>query len=395
VSHCDNGLQDCGEADVDCGGDCSACAPEMLWGNEAEGKHPSVLAAAPDRVLVAFGRHDRSTPIQYSCFDGATWTPLADATAANSWRPNPVADSTGTIHMAWNSYAGAGPQSVYYSTYSGSCSNGSWSAPELVSHGAQTTFSSTEPCVDIDENDVVWIGWSQARGDALTGVSCTDSADCVNSLGADYYCRSQKCWPYYDIHVSRRIGGAWEAPTNITDGLTGYFSHLALSVVRSDLAYATWMKGDGVVKIWWSRWDGATWSAPANTTLGLQFSEVVADEDYVHLLVNGSSRYRRKTVGGAWDSAVSLGSSAMDFPDLTLDDLGVLHAVWNGNGQIHYRIGDAATGTWPDPAVPISPTPAASHPWISVDANGFAHIVWTGGEDHGPVWYYKIRYDDL
>ena len=64
--------------------------------------------------------------------------------------------------------------------------------------------------------------------------TCTTTADCVASLGQEYYCRSDTCWPYYDVYVSRRIGGAWEQPHHINAGQQGYFSHLAISVVRSD-----------------------------------------------------------------------------------------------------------------------------------------------------------------
>ena len=397
--HCSNGIEDCGENGVDCGGlDCSACAPEMLWGEEATGKHPSVIAVRPDLVIVAYGRADRTTPVQYSCFDGASWSSPADLTAENTWRPNPAVDGNGTVHMAVNSYHGASVQSVYHTEFVGDCDGGSWTAMDLVSGGGDAMAnSSTEPCIDVDENDDLWIGWSQARAVTLTqGNECGTDADCDAAYGADLYdCRGGFCWPFYDLYLSLGRADAWADPVDITAGWTGYFSHLAISVVHSELAFASWMKGDDGVDIYFAGWDGQQISAPEDTGLGMQFSDVVADEQFVHLMANGSASYRRKQVGGGWDEAFSLGSSSMDFPDLALDGEGTLHAVWNDGGVIRYRIGDAATGEWTQPAVAISTNPTSSHPWIDVDSVGFAHIVWAGGEDDGPIWYTKVRYEDL
>jgi len=401
IDHCYDGSLNCGETDVDCGGlDCGSCAPQTLWGtgDDASGKHPSVIVVRPDFVMVLFGRDDRSTPIQYSCYDGSNWTPLADATSFDSWRPNPVVDSAGAIQMVFNAYQGNSPQSVYHSVYSGDCASGSWS-PEVLVSGAGDAMdnSSTEPCLAIDEGDVLWAGWSQARAATLwSNNECATDQDCDDAFGADLYdCRGGKCWPFYDLYLSQGSGGSWTDPLVINEGYTGYFSHLALAVVHSDLAFATWMKGDDGVDIWFASWDGVAISEPVDTGLGLQFSEVVADEDFVHVFANGQAKYRRRAVSGGWYDAVSLGSSDQDFPDLVLDAAGVLHAVWNADDQIWYRIGEAATGVWTEPAKVVSANPSSSHPWIAVDSAGFAHIVWAGGDDHGPVWYVKVRHEDL
>ncbi len=155
------------------------------------------------------------------------------------------------------------------------------------------------------------------------------------------------------------------------------------------------MKGDHGVDIQYTQFNGSSWGAPTDTGLGLQFSEVVIHGGHGHVLVNSGATYRRKDLGGDWEDSISLGSADQDFPDLDVDATGRLHAVWPGSYQSHYRIGDAATGEWPDPAIQVSTNEASSHPWLDADSAGYAHIVWAGGEDAGPIWYYKIRYEDL
>ena len=395
--HCDNGVLDCGETDVDCGGECSSCAPEMVWGESAEGKHPAVVTVGTEFVMVLFGRGDRTIPIQYSCFDGTSWTALASVTSFNSWRPNPVADSDGHIHLAYNTYEGPGEQAIYYSVFSGGCADGVWSEPVRLSTGISEPDNSTEPCIDTDEDGAIWVGWSHSLGPTSgTTTSCGDDAECEDAHGEGlFFCSYGTCRPYYDAVVSSNTGGSWSTPAVVNTGMTGYFGHVALDVVDTDIAFATFMKGDDGVGIWFSQWNGSAWGTPTDTGLGLQFSEVVVHGQYAHVLASSSASYRRKDVGGDWDDTISLGTGAQDFPDLALDPSGRLHAVWNGNAQIYYRIGDAASGLWPDPDMQVSTNASSSHPWVAADDAGYAHIVWAGGEDAGSIWYYKIRYEDL
>ena len=396
AGHCDNGVLDCGETDVDCGGECSSCAPELIWGESAEGKHPAVVTTDDGRVMVLFGRGDRTIPIQYSCYDGATWTPLADVTSFNSWRPNPVADDQGNIHLVYNTYEGPGEQDVYYSVHTGGCADGVWSEPERLSVGDSEGDNSTEPCIDIAADGTLWVAWSHSLGPTVgTTTSCDDDRDCDLHRAGLYHCSYSTCRPYYDAMLTTGTAGQWAAPYVINGGTVGYFGHVALAVQDASAAIATFMKGDHGVAIWYSQYDGNGWGAPADTGQGLQFSEVVVHGGYGHLLSNSSATYRRKDLGGGWEDGVSLGSADQDFPDLDVDASGRLHAVWAGSHQIYYRIGDAAAGQWPDPAVQVSTNASSSHPWADADDAGYAHLVWAGGEDAGPIWYYKIRYEDL
>jgi len=127
----------------------------------------------------------------------------------------------------------------------------------------------------------------------------------------------------------------------------------------------------------------------------------VADADGdIHLAYNtyegpGEQAVYYSVFTGGCDDGVSLGTGAQDFPDLDLDPNGRLHAVWNGNGPIYYRVGDAGTGEWPESAVQVSTNESSSHPWVAADDAGYAHIVWAGGDDAGPIWYCKIRWEDL
>jgi len=396
ADHCDNGVLDCGEIEVDCGGECSSCDPEMLWGESAEGKNPAVVTTSDGRTMVLFGRGDRTIPIQYSCHDGEMWTPLADVTAFNSWRPNPVADAEGNVHLAYNTYEGPGEQAVYYSVHTGGCDDGVWSEPERLSVGFSETDNSTEPCLDIDTAGTVWAAWSHSLGPTSgTTSSCDDDVECdIHGVGL-YHCSYGTCRPYYDALVSQLVAGQWSDPEVINAGMIGYFGHVALAVQGADTAVATFMKGDHGVDIWFSQYNGSTWGIPADTGLGLQFSEVVIHDGYGHLLSNSGASYRRKALGGDWEDTVGLGNADQDLPDLVVDGNGRLHAVWSESHQIRYRVGDAATGQWPDPAVQVSTNASSSHPWVASDEDGYAHIVWAGGDDAGPIWYYKIRYEDL
>jgi hypothetical protein len=394
--HCGNGVLDCGEIEVDCGGECSSCAPEMVWGEDAEGKHPAVVTTPDGRVMVLFGRGDRTIPIQYSCFDGEAWTPLADVTSFTSWRPNPVADDEGNIHLVYNTYEGPGEQAVYHSVFSGGCFDGVWSEPERLSVGFTETDNSTEPCIDIAPDGTLWAAWSHSLGPTGgTTTSCDDDGECDIHGAGLFHCSYNTCRPYYDAVLSTRTAGQWASPGIINAGMTGYFGHVAIAVQDSSTAVATFMKGDHGVAIWYSQYNGSSWGTPTDTGLGLQFSEVVVQGGYGHVLSNSGATYRRKALGGDWEDGISLGSGDQDFPDLDVDGTGRLHAVWPGSHQIYYRIGDADTGLWPDPAVQVSTNASSSHPWVDADAGGYAHIVWAGGEDAGPIWYFKIRYEDL
>ena len=257
-----------------------------------------------------------------------------------AWRPNPVVDSKGNVHLVWNAY-GPGPQSIYYSVFrGGSCKGGPWSARELVSHGASTTYGSAEPCIDLDEKDTPHVAWSQASAKNELGSKCTTNSDCDKQFGTKPYCARGACWPYYAVHLARRVGGKWLASEHSTKGRTGYYGHTAISVVHGRLAFLGWMSGLGLPSIEVSAWNGGRWSSPMATGLGLQFFEVVADRNHLHVLSNSQASYRRLRIStGTWDKAVSLGRlNEMDSPDLVLDRGGTLHAVWNG-GQRNSWLG--------------------------------------------------------
>jgi hypothetical protein len=396
AGHCDNGVLDCGESEVDCGGECSSCAPEMVWGEDAEGKHPAVVTTSDGRIMVLFGRGDRTIPVQYSCHDGEAWTPLAGVTTFNSWRPNPAVDAEGNIHLVYNTYEGPGEQAVYYSVFTGGCADGVWSEPERLSVDISEPDNSTEPCIDIDPDGTVWAAWSHSLGPTGgTTTSCDDDEECDIHGAGLFHCSYSTCRPYYDAVVSTRTAGQWTSPGIINAGMTGYFGHVALAVQDSATAMATFMKGDHGVDIWYSQYNGSSWGPPTDTGLGLQFSEVVVHGGFGHVLSNSGATYRRKALGGDWEDGVGLGNADQDFPDLEADGTGRLHAVWAESHEIYYRIGDAGSGQWPDPAIQISTNAASSHPWVAADEAGYAHVVWAGGEDAGPIWYYKIRYEDL
>ncbi len=102
VNHCKNGLWDCGETYVDCGGkDCGACKPVKLASTADFGGYPRLSAAVPNRVMVVWYRNapGGDNRIRWRCFDGKTWSGVQKVTSGKGHQEYPwiVSDSKGAL----------------------------------------------------------------------------------------------------------------------------------------------------------------------------------------------------------------------------------------------------------------------------------------------------------
>jgi len=94
--HCSNGVHDCGETGVDCGGACGACPVEELW-SEPTATFASVAATA-DKVVVAWVQGG----VRFVCRDHGGWSDVGsiDVGGGSYFKSTRVqADGQGRVHL--------------------------------------------------------------------------------------------------------------------------------------------------------------------------------------------------------------------------------------------------------------------------------------------------------
>ncbi len=369
----------------------------------AGGGYPQVAAHRWDRVMVVW--EQGGAAIQYSCFDGESWTAPAPVHGQGGTENNPwvVADGDGAFHAVWSRGLGSG-RDVHYARFTGSCGDGSWGATEEVSaEDPYAGCSSPYPSVGVDENGVAYASWAQSRV-PTDDPYCDEDTPCPD----DYECVLDwnVCKPHvYEQHFSRRIGGVWETPTAIHGGDDGLCHHGALHVESSSEVHAVYHHRNGGWGIYHARFDGSSWSDHTYTGLSAHVADVTVDGQNVHVFSNHAEYAHSPLTGGGWSSEALGGHTDISFVGLDRGPHDDLHAVWvggDGGHRLYYASRDAADD-WREP-VPIGEDlPRYIEPDLEVDPTGYAHVVWAycavddcpwDGE-HGAIGYVRTTYDDL
>lgn len=414
ADHCSNGLVDCGETYIDCGGDClQVCQPVELADVTASGGYPRIAVASPGKVMVVWHRSAPGTDniLRWRCWGGEGWTPIDQVTPGTGTNEYPwiVTDSQGRFHLAHNRGFGDGRHPVYNRFDAADC-DGQWHDPgeALV---RELLYSASYPAITVDENDSPYITYSQSQAPRVSPFpDCGAGGVC----GPNEHCYGTSpgiCIPDYEQHFARRTGGAfgsgtWTAPVDLSVGIPGarFSHHGAIYALSSTSVHAVWLQGDPNRDIWYAQFDGAQWSPAEYTGLGAHMADVAVDAQTVHVFSN-KAQYATRPVapfsGAPWAPFVTVpGGSTINFVRLILTSGGGLHAVWNASYRIAYSMTDT-NGDWL-PTKLVSPEGEECHePSLDVDVDGNAHFVWTectppacSGE-FGSVWYLKTRYDEL
>ena len=134
-------------------------------------------------------------------------------------------------------------------------------------------------------------------------------------------------------------------------------------------------------------------NAAGNSTL----ADAIGDDDGVlHVLwqewdMSGSNlgiRYAQRAAGGTWSAPESLSAGQISSGGrFALDQNGIVHAAWADYNDPQWDIfyqQRAPNGQWSAPEnVSRSPTSNSYQPWIGVDGNGTAHVIWGEGGGEG------------
>jgi hypothetical protein len=413
AAHCTNGALDCGETYFDCGGDCAPCAPIELGNISADGGYPRIAIASPSRVMVVWARRvSNNDHIRWRCFDGLDWSPIEPITTGSSWQEYPwiVADSQGRFHVVHND-GGADNRRVHYNRYDAPDCSGQWQAsPEILPR--KYSLCAAYPSVTVDENDNPYVIWSQSRAARQSPFPSCEAGNTCSAANEHCYTLANICIPDYEQHFSRRTGGAfgagnWTAPIDLTVGIPGtrFAHHGAIFAESSTSLHAVWMQGDPSRNIWYSQWNGTSWSPQQFTGIGAHMADVQADNQTVYVF-SDNARFATRPVspwnGAPWSSSINVaGSTHFNFVKLRLAVNGRLHAVWIQSPHTVMYSMTNVSGNWKTPKA-VSPAGVDAHePSLDVDVDRNVHIVWTectnpacDGE-HGSIWYLKTHYDEI
>ena len=369
--HCTNGLFDCGETDVDCGGDCDACEPVQLWG-DLTASFPAVAATA-DKVVVAWC----DGGARWICRDASGWSAVQAVPgmegAAKATRLQ--ADTQGRVHLVSTWGAGNG---IYYSVLDAAadCASSGWTNVEVI---------------------------SGAEGGRYANVAVDTDGD------------PHVCWhdvDYTNVYYRKASSGAWSAPVTQATATQwdSRFCDISVAGLIPHLIYEQDDESYSNCHPSYIYWTGAGFTDGLDLVDSYHsWPQIVMDPSgEAHVLYTGRHGdcdvvYRR-TGGGGWEpeQVLSTGPTEWTWTGLAVDGNGTLHGAWHqligGKGQVHYATGDAAAGTWQIPRqVSIDDALDNWQQALAVDPAGHTHIVWmqVEGDESGRVFYRKVTYDDL
>ena len=375
ADHCSNGVADCGETDLDCGGSCPACDEVTLCSGSCV--FPAV-AATQAVVVAVWGDEEDSHHLHYSCKDGSGWTSPQQVPdlGANSDFGRLETDSMGRVHLVVHAGMGDNRAAMYAVFDAPSGCSGSWSSPVQVDDG---TDNSCWPQIAIDGQDDPHICWTDED--------------------------------YYAIHCASSEGGTWDPPQTVVSSAV-QSCHSDLTASGSTL-HVVWQEGDAPRLPVYSHSTGSGFTEPYELSASFHnWPQIVADASGdLHVLYtyrNGDHEVKyRKMTAGSWgaEQQVSAPPSEWTWPGLAIDATGGLHAVWHQTDDVehvYYGVGDSSSGAWQSPRrISTDSSLQNRDATLSVDGDGRAHVVWVHKEDPvdadttGQVRYRVVTWDDL
>ena len=285
-------------------------------------------------------------------------------------------DSSGYLHVTWMAGTNALAAQIYYTDNA----SGGWPAtPTRLSTDLSVT-GHVAPQIALDSSGYSHVTWWGNDG-------TTDQI---------YYADNITGWPATATRISTVPGGHLNHNPQIAVDSSGY-SHVAWSGfsngVYNQILYANNSSG-------WPAIPASISNDP--TVLGNAIPQITLDSSgYSHvtwIAWDGTTTqvyYADNTSG--WPIAQTLIStdSGVQYnldPQITVDSNGYSHVVWMGGpiitGSIYYT--DNTTGWSATPtAMPHGPIAGSNlYPQIAVDSNDYSHLVWMGNMEGGIGCYY-------
>jgi len=162
---------------------------------------------------------------------------------------------------------------------------------------------------------------------------------------------------------------------------------------ESGAVFSVWEEGDF---LYYSRWDGNSWSTPAFVATGESPALAVGPQEGVHLVWSNEfggnfEIYYSRWTGERWDwpRNVSSTSGVSLAPDIAVAPDGLIHVVWTDNTPgfpIVYHAWSSDGIVWSNFPVPSGDGEA---PRIAVHSDGSVHLVWQDLDGGG---YYDVLY---
>lgn len=331
----------------------------------------------------------------------------------------------GKIMVAWNEWYN-GDWKLFYRIYA----NGSWSAKAVI-------FNVTERCqwpqLDIDSKGTIhmiymrgigayrktyhgyysngtWVDAGPVNPNSNQNSTwpriSIDGSDNIHSIwGEDWAAHAED----NDIQHSYNSGGGWTSPVwiNITRGTTSY--HPGLDA-KGSYQYAVWQDGNSPhYDIRFSqRQNGGGWSSPVILYETYGSWPNITGDNYgnVHVIWNhpDGSLYYKNRLAGSWGGYKKLNNAkrVRNFAWIEVDDDSNLYAAWrqgpvSGWENIAYSTGNRL-GTFNTPQI-IGKGLVCKHPIIKPDNfTKNVYVVWYDvltsvypDSEHGQVWFNSVN----
>ena len=304
-------------------------------------------------------------PVSSLVADGAT----EDATSSNN-QVKLVRDPSGTLVVA------------YVATIAG--------VPQIV-------------LVQSRDGGRAWTGMAQASSGAIPSR--------LPALARDTAGRLHVVWTRYDDGVGKIYHRVWQdrwtsSPERISPS-PGYAGFPGLALDTADRPHVVWYgirpgslpassKHGSIYEIFYTGFDGRTWSPPQLISTGLPDAinpALAADRtgglDAVWFQLDGRAyqiRYAERRA--AWSEPETVLATRMDAfnPDLAVGPGGQVVVAWeHHDGQASVvQVSQRNAGRWSDPVDLSERAPPARHPSLAVAPSGVVHVVWD--TDDGQVF---------
>jgi len=269
----------------------------------------------------------------------AAWsTPIKISTSANNVViPQLTTDTKGYIHAVWEEvdpvdwWAWPNP-GIFYSRWDGDI----WSAPLKISPDPSTGFADN-PAIAADANDLAHIVYAD-----------------------DTYGPSE--WASRIAYTKRNADGSWTTPVQLPDPPLAGFEYtwnpkIAVDTVNN--LHVSFMATDGYINsIYYSKWEGADWSAPElvsyteamDQVIDTQWSTIRGDKlGNVHLIYWswGQGIFYRQLTGGAWSTPAQVTPDPdVEYMEMTVDDSGNPYVIWFRTQNDSVWVRRTVSGVW-------------------------------------------------
>ena len=252
------------------------------------------------------------TQIQYSSFDGSSWSSPINITSGNYYQSCPVitSDSNNNLYVAW--YGTDATTSTYNQIRTCRFDGNTWSIPENITSG---NYHQYNPSIITDKNDKVYIAWyglhtlstsntqirysiyNENAWSAPSDISAGNYTQSTVSIGVDEENNICSIWhgksatsSINQIRYSTYSNNTWNTPINITSGT---FSQSYASIASNDLTIV---------------WQGTTDSSGvSNSTNGIMSTPLIVQKSSnivgTDILDNGDGRDIQINFNGSSDES--------------------------------------------------------------------------------------------